>query len=66
MKFVFILIMRKQILEELCNGNFISTQSIMIKSSLIKNNLFDINFPRLQDYDLVLILYFNLSLLKEY
>lgn len=47
-------IMRKQILEELCNGNFISTQSIMIKSSLIKNNLFDINFPRLQDYDLVL------------
>ena len=47
-------IMRKQILEELCNGNFISTQSILIKRALIKNNLFDINFPRLQDYDLVL------------
>ena len=47
-------IMRKQILEELCNGNFISTQSILIKSELIKKNLFDINFPRLQDYDLVL------------
>ena len=46
--------MRKQILEELCNGNFISTQSILIKSELIKKNLFDINFPRLQDYDLVL------------
>lgn len=47
-------IMRKRILEELCNGNFISTQSIFIKSSFIKDNLFDINFPRLQDYDLVL------------
>ena len=47
-------ILRKKILEELCNGNFISTQSILVKSEIIKKNLFDINFPRLQDYDLVL------------
>jgi glycosyltransferase involved in cell wall biosynthesis len=47
-------IVRKKILEELCNGNFISTQSIFIKKEVIKNYLFDINFQRLQDYDLVL------------
>ena len=47
-------IVRKKILEELCNGNFISTQSIFVKKEVIKDNLFDINFPRLQDYDLVL------------
>ena len=47
-------ILRKKILDELCNGNFISTQSILVKNEIITNNLFDINFPRLQDYDLVL------------
>lgn len=47
-------IVRKKILDELCNGNFISTQSIFAKNEVIKDNLFDINFPRLQDYDLVL------------
>lgn len=47
-------IIRKKFLEELCNGNFISTQSIFVKKEVIKDNLFDINFPRLQDYDLVL------------
>lgn len=47
-------IRRKKILDELCNGNFISTQSIFVKKNIIKDNLFDINFPRLQDYDLVL------------
>ena len=47
-------IVRKKMLEELCNGNFISTQSIFVKNEVIKDNLFDINFPRLQDYDLVL------------
>ena len=41
-------------MDELCNGNFISTQSILVKNEVIKDNLFDINFPRLQDYDLVL------------
>ena len=45
---------RKKLLEELCNGNFITTQSILIKNSFIKNNLFDTNFSRFQDYDLVL------------
>ena len=47
-------IKRKKILDELCNGNFISTQSILVKTSFIKDNLFDIKFPRLQDYDLIL------------
>ena len=47
-------IRRKMILDELCNGNFISTQSILVKNTLIKENLFDINFPRFQDYDLIL------------
>ena len=35
-------------------GNFISTQSILIKKAYIDNCLFDTKFPRLQDYDLVL------------
>ena len=47
-------IAKKKIAEELCNGNFISTQSILVKNQVIKNNLFDIDFPRLQDYDLAL------------
>ena len=47
-------IRRKMILDELCNGNFISTQSILVKNTFIKENLFDINFPRFQDYDLIL------------
>ena len=42
------------ILSELCNGNFISTQSIIIKRSKILNYLLDENMPRLQDYDFVL------------
>jgi glycosyltransferase involved in cell wall biosynthesis len=40
--------------KELCNGNFISTQSILVKKSSIKKYLFDTRFPRLQDYDLAL------------
>jgi len=47
-------IAKKKINEELCNGNFVSTQSILVKNTVIKNNLFDIDFPRLQDYDLAL------------
>lgn len=35
-------------------GNFISTQSILVKKTFIENLLFDVNMPRLQDYDLVL------------
>lgn len=48
-------IKRKKILEELCNGNFITTQSILVKRIFIKQILFDINFPRFQDYDLILM-----------
>ena len=40
--------------KELCNGNYISTQSILVKKEYIKKYLFDTEFPRLQDYDLVL------------
>lgn len=40
--------------ELLCNGNFISTQSILVKKSFVEKYLFDIRFPRLQDFDLIL------------
>ena len=35
-------------------GNFISTQSILIKKNFITKYYFDINMPRLQDYELIL------------
>ena len=38
----------------LSEGNFISTQSILVKKNFIDKYLFDINFPRWQDYDLIL------------
>lgn len=47
--------------EEMCNGNYISTQSILVKKSFIKKYLFDTRFPRLQDYDLVLRMIPNLK-----
>ena len=47
-------IIKKKIFYELCNGNFISTQSILVKKTKIKKYLFDTAFPRFQDYDLVL------------
>ena len=47
--------------ELLKNGNFISTQSIFVKNSFIKNCTFDIDMPRLQDYELVLRILPNLS-----
>ncbi len=40
--------------ELISNGNFISTQSILIKKSFMKKFLFDPNMPRLQDYDVIL------------
>lgn len=43
-----------KIIEELCHGNFISTQAILVKTSKIKETNFDISLPRLQDYDLCL------------
>ena len=49
------LILNGSIYDELLSkGNFISTQSILIKKYIIKKYLFDTKFPRLQDYDLVL------------
>ena len=36
------------------NGNFISTQSILVRKRIIKKYFFDINMPRLQDYELIL------------
>ena len=38
----------------LSEGNFISTQSILVKKNYIDKCLFDVNFPRWQDYDLIL------------
>lgn len=56
-------ILNNQIYDELLNkGNFITTQSILIKKSYIKKYLFDINLPRLQDYDLVLRIIPNVKL----
>ena len=41
-------------MDELCKGNFISTQSILVKKKIIEKVLFDIRMLRLQDYDLFL------------
>ena len=46
--------MENKTLEALCNGNFISTSSILIKRSVIQKYFFINNIPRLQDYDLIL------------
>ena len=41
--------------DELINhGNFISTQSIVVKTSFMKKYRFDTNMPRMQDYDIIL------------
>ena len=40
--------------ELVSNGNFISTQSILVKTSFVKKYYFDEKMPRLQDYDLIL------------
>ena len=47
-------IMANKTLDALCKRNFISTSSILIKRNFIVKYLFDINLPRLQDYDLML------------
>ena len=46
--------MKGKIYDELSNGNFISTQGILLKNSHLQKFLFDINLPRLQDYDFIL------------
>jgi glycosyltransferase involved in cell wall biosynthesis len=40
--------------ELVTHGNFISTQSILVKTSFMKKYKFDPNMPRLQDYDVLL------------
>ena len=45
----------------LSKGNFISTQSILVKKSYLQKYLFDNSLPRLQDYDLALRLIPNLK-----
>lgn len=48
-------IIRGKIFSELINhGNFISTQSILVRKKFIEKYLFDINMPRMQDYELIL------------
>ena len=56
-------ILKGDIFDELItNGNFISTQSILIKKSYIKNYLFDTRMPRLQDYDVILRMMPNIKI----
>ena len=56
-------IIRGNILNELCKGNIISTQSILVKREVLADIKFDENLPRFQDYDLVLriALKYNIS-----
>lgn len=53
--------------EELCNGNFISTQSILIKKKIVKQFMFNVKMPRLQDFELILrmIKYIKVSYTNE-
>ena len=46
--------LKNGILNELSNGNFIGTPSILVKKSVIEKFLFDINLPALEDYDLMI------------
>ena len=48
-------ILKGDIFNELISrGNFISTQSMLIRTNYMKKHLFDIDMPRLQDYDVIL------------
>lgn len=47
-------IFKNEILNQLLYGNFISTQSILVKKNIIRNYLFDCQLSRLLDYDLIL------------
>jgi len=48
-------ILKDDIFNELISrGNFISTQSMLIRTNYMKKHLFDIDMPRLQDYDVIL------------
>ena len=59
--------------EILNNGNFISTQAILVKKSIIEKYLFDEDMPRLQDYELLIrmlpsikVSYTNETLVNSY
>jgi glycosyltransferase involved in cell wall biosynthesis len=47
-------IINGDIFEELTKDNFISTQAILVKKKVMEKFFFDINLPRLQDYDFLL------------
>lgn len=47
-------IRKKLFVDELCNGNYISTQAILIKKEIAEKILFDERLPRFQDYDFVM------------
>ena len=47
-------IINNGVFNELSSGNFLSSQSILVKKDSIKKFLFDDELPRLQDYDLFL------------
>lgn len=47
-------ILNGNIIDELCKNNIISTQAILAKREIFDDEMFDLNLPRLQDYDLVL------------
>lgn len=47
-------ILKGNILDELCRGNFISTQAILMKKSVALKYLFDVDMPRFQDFDFIM------------
>ena len=47
-------IKKGNVFDELCNGNFISTQTFIVKHSKIKHDRFDESLPRFQDWDFIL------------
>ncbi len=54
--------------KELLNGNFISTQTLLVKKKCLeKSGVFDENLPRFQDWDLVLRLakYYDFKFIDE-
>lgn len=48
-------------LDKLCEGNYISTQAILVKKEVIEKYMFDDNMPRFQDYDLVIRMIPNIN-----
>lgn len=55
-------ILNKDLFNQLCSGNFISTPTIFGKKDIFKKSPFDETLPRMQDYDLALRITKNYSL----